>query len=287
MSLYALPGPLYAPLHRFHEPGKPSLGNKRVVVDISQVEIHTIGTKSLSLDGATTAGVSDNTLAAPKHDQRLKIQIKEARIDFHKLGFPSSSRTKESLLPHRRPKSGRLQCHRLQKVQVDQLDNYESALDFELIISFVGRTYSTKRSLQQIAQLRQDLVQDLQVQQQWTERRIRKTVLDDTSSCSSMDCSLASCATNESNIASSCSTGTIPDLPRVSDEIMGVYGWGFAQMCGMLHSYRPALERWFHRIVANVSEENPILADFLWEPLSAKCLDELHSGLAELGPIDE
>jgi hypothetical protein len=289
MSLYALPGPLYAPLHRTQEPGNPSPGMKhRILVDISQVEIDTIGMKRLSLSGDATAGISESTLAATKHDQHLKIQIKEARIDFHKLVRPSSARgAQKSLLTCRTPRSGRLQCRRLQKIQAEQLDSYESALEFELVISFVGRTYSTKRSLQQIAQLRQDLVQDLQVQQQWTERRNRKTSLDDSSSCTSQDCSLASSTTNESSISSTCSRVVIPDLPRMSDEIMGVYGWGFVQMCGMLHSYRPALERWFHRIIANVSEHSPALSHFLWEPLSAKCIDELHSGLTELGPIDE
>ncbi|CAB9531713.1 expressed unknown protein [Seminavis robusta] len=292
MSLYALPGPLFAPLQQNHQLAtNRSEPKKRVLVDFSKVELDTslkaprkALCRNYSDESSTTDhsdltgyGSSASSSSCSMHDQHLKIRVKDAKLDFYKLARPKANATKTCC---RRQPNGRLQRRRQEqaKAAAAEQHTYENALVFELEISFVGRTYTTKRTLQQIAQFRSDLTQDLQIQQQWMERSSKHKnnlpLLDDGSSLSS---STSSTDSNDSTM--------IPDLPRMSDE--GVYGCGFAQMGGMLQSYRPSLEQWFHQVVDHASEADAILADFLWEPLSAKCMDELHSSLTELGPIDE
>ena len=81
--------------------------------------------------------------------------------------------------------------------------------------------------------------------------------------------------------------GLIPDLPRMSDDTLGVFGGGFTQMNGMRQVFRAALGEWFHQMIRIVPDDSPTLANFLWEPLSAKSIDSLHSDLTKLGPIQE
>lgn len=257
----------------------------RVVVDFSKIEIDTSLVRP-SLDRLSTMSstddddISSSTMRCTKHDQHLKVQVKQASINFNKLACPSRKNSRYSL---RRQRDSRLlrryrAATAASAAATVDLSTYENAIDLDLVISFAGRTYSTKRTFQQLAHLRQELVQELATQQEWSERRLRKMLQDD-ASVDSWDIS--------SSFSTACSSDigpSIPALPRMSDA-----GAGFAQVSGMMRAYRPALEEWFQSLVNVVSEESPILADFLWEPLSAKCKvkDPVHASLTELGAIQE
>ena len=218
-----------------------------------------------------------------KTEQDLKVNVEEATINFAKLVRPSSkssskkSRRSRATSPRRNRRDFRLQRRTTDSSASSstsaELDPNARALDFRLVVTFAGRTYCTKRSLQQIAQFREDLLEDME----WAEHFHDSS---HQSHGSSISVGLGkSSSTNGSSV--------LPSLPRIPD-VFGGCGGGFAQMQHSVDLYRPALQTWFQEALAVASSDSSVVYDFLWEPLDCSCnIDSLHIQLTKLGIISE
>jgi hypothetical protein len=252
----------------FHEQQATTATKPRVVVDFSKIQLDTSSnscsclakrqvsrTNSLSTaDETLSSSVSSHAERTIRPDQQqLKIQVQNVRINFLKLTRPTS-RSQETLRSVcRSKKDARLRRRKQQYTITNSFTCYENAVEFDLVLQNAGRNYTSKRTVHQIAQLRNDLLDEVA----FLERLQRRRVWTDDSSWDSV----TSTTTGINSVY-------IPPLPRMSEA--GVFGGGFAQMSGLLQAFRPALEAWFTRLVAAVSEDSPILADFLWEPLTSE-----------------
>lgn len=294
LSLPSIKNSLYQPVQAANDFAKDMAkqshthnegANRRVVLEFSKIVLETTclasacppkrqvsRTNSLSTaDETLSSSMSMGTESVVRHDQHLKIRVQEVKINFLKLARPNSHSCKTGTLRSlcRSKRDARLR-RRKRQASANNLTSYENAVEFDLVIQFAGRKYTTKRTLSQIALLRCDLLEDLE----FAERLPQKRTWSDDSSLDS------------ANSSNSCSSAIgIPPLPRMSEA--GVFGGGFAQMSGLMQAYRPGLEGWFNTLVAAVSEDSPILADFLWEPLSGQDRNALHASLTQLGSIQE
>lgn len=319
---------------------------QKVIVDFSKIEEADSSLRGTSWGSNRSSSNSPSPIAMTCHSvvtssshprpRDLKINVKDASVNFNKLVRPH--RYHQDVVAQRLA-SFKSRLQRRQDLPptttaitttLSRLDSYEKAIEFDLVISCVGRTYSAKRSLQQVAQLRDDLLQEMALLQHWSERRLRKhllqhlllastasssSVLDDSYSMASTDLSSSSSSDDEDSPRFSAGTASfssnhsmssnssvdgsyvttviLPELPRLSNEqqwVSGVGvggGGGFGRMNGLLHSYRIALEEWFRCVTNVVSDDSPVFANFLWEPLSGKCIDPLHAEMAKLGSIEE
>lgn len=292
---------------------------QRVILDFSKIEMDAGFPRALlTLPSTTnTTSMTYPTSAAScekkanvdvdyHHKQQLKIRVNEAVVDFHKLvqlqGSTCATASSSAILPKRTGRSRLLRRRQQQQVFTVELDPYERAMELELEVSFVKRTYTARRSLQQILQLRHDLLEELALQEHWHRRRSQKAAAaasmygDAAESSNSSNC----CSTSLGD--SSCSRGSnsctdedegflellIPDLPRMSDDTLGMFGGGFLQMNAMRQALRVALEVWFHQTILIVRDDSPTLANFLWEALStSRPKDSLHSDVTKLRSIEE
>lgn len=359
MSLYAVPGILVNPedgpsLHplyrvndsntycdfaqamskRYNSDGTPKVRPQRVAIDCAKIVVDYSrlqswkAKESMEITGGTGRACNKNndnnvvaTTSTQNRDNHLKIQVKDALIDFHKLTHSTTGgKVNHIKLPLRQQyhyhhgsssiiyrsssRLSRRKEHDQRNITI--LDPHENAIEFVLEISYVGRTYTAKRSLQQIVQLRNDLVEETNIQHHKSIRRGRKIVhpasdehfsdeeYDDDgneSASTGRYCARSDSFEDANSVDSEqylTSGSTIPELPNMSEKcLLGVLGCGFTKMKGRLHSYRPDLEQWFYAVIGIVHDDSPVLADFLWEPLSTESYDQLHEGLSKLLSIQE
>lgn len=239
---------------------------KVILVDMKQSEHLTLSRNtsfsSLSqdvLDESDIASLSSslNKLKIQKESQ-WDVCVEEAMMNYGNLVKPPRSTGRASV--QRRGANSRLSRRRGgedSKTSSFDLDGTERAIEFRFLIGYAGRRYCTKRTLLQICQFRRNLLEE----QEWTHRKLDSS-------------------------GSSGSGPGLPEIPRIGESMF--CGSGFSQMGGMMGAYKPALEKWFKDVLAIVSDENPILMDFLWEPLDCSCnRDTLHARLTDLGAINE
>jgi len=306
---------------------------KQVILDFSKIEsdsqILAVPYTNCQMNNTTNKTIGE--LPGCPRQLYLKISVVEALVNFNKLcqwSSPcgSSARTKPNdVFARTKPRDGFVRTRpgavflsrrcklksRLQNRQrsnsfpyeaesIPELDPYERAMELELEIYFVGRKYATKRSFQELLQLRRDLQDELISQEQRHHQCSHKgsdgdcsTIVESDDSICSDPFSLSLGDASRCSFSSSGSTDEdhngqhqIPDLPRIRDTVLGGFGCGFAQMNGMRRVFRAAVDEWFDQMLQVVPEDSPTLARFLWEPLSAKSIDSLHSDLT-LGSIDE
>lgn len=246
---------------------------------LSTAETEALSMSTSSFNSSCTSSSSSSSSSSLRHDQDLKIWVQEVKVNFNKLARPTSSKKSTcSKSVCRSKRDGRLRRRKRSQDKKDYdatagFNSYEKAIEFELTIRFVGRNYSTKRTLSQIAQLRQDLMEEMAFGERLVQHR----------SLAQGCCDEEEDASNSSwESGSSDEAYDIPSLPRMSEA--GVFGGGFAQMNGMMQAFQPALEGWFQTVAATVSDDSPVLAGFLWEPLNE---DALHASLHQLGSIQE
>jgi hypothetical protein len=146
---------------------------------------------------------------------------------------------------------------------------HEDAIQFELSISFNGRSYCAIRTLPRIMELRNDLVREINSRRKrfQTQRLLWNSKTKD-SNGESLDV-----LRNEEE--KSCSV-RIPDIPECDTNSVavngggGVAGRGFAMLQALLVPYCPAIERWLQMVVDLIPpNSSPSLSHFLWEPVSA------------------
>ena len=136
-----------------------------------------------------------------------------------------------------------------------------SAIEFEMEISYQGRTYTATRSFPLFVKLRNDLLRELN--------------LDGGGDCElrhgmhyrrGQRCRQGEIGSQEQRV---------PELPRVSREenshesfaLTGVAKSGFALLRATANMYIPEMEKWLFE-VANAFPCSQSLSSFLWEPLS-------------------
>ncbi|CAJ1942484.1 unnamed protein product [Cylindrotheca closterium] len=132
---------------------------------------------------------------------------------------------------------------------------HDEAIEFALAISFNGRKYTAKRTMQRIIQLRDDLITEMDDRRRWL--LLRKSKL---SRGSAEDCEYIEVE--------------IPEIPFLTGEQdgsgvgAGFVGRGFSMLHAMATSYGPVMERWLRNVLAVVPQDSETLMNFLWEPLA-------------------
>mmetsp|Transcript_24567 Transcript_24567/g.37112 ORF Transcript_24567/g.37112 Transcript_24567/m.37112 type:complete len:309 (+) Transcript_24567:1-927(+) len=224
---------------------------------------------------------SDNNKSTG-HSKELDISVKEAKIDPMRLMESLTSPTKS-----RKQKINSCQIENNLGVKGSHGDDndddpHKNAIEFELNISLNGRTYTARRTLPRIIQLRNDLISEMKNssrnlhnmrQMRWLGRRHhhRKSADDDEMTVQTVVEHVE--FDDEDSI-------TIPELPQYFNEEGDSSGSfaarGFSKLQILMRSYRPVIEGWLRRVADIVSPtESPSLSTFLWEPLS------------EIWPIEE
>jgi hypothetical protein len=162
------------------------------------------------------------------------------------------------------------------------------AIEFELSITFQGRKYTAKRTMQCIIKLRDDLIREMRARKRWLANQIPLE-----SGLSGSQDSLASLQTpslRHSNAVVAAASYEnraveIPEIPPLSFGVdhrrhhhcddrssmvggMGFVGRGFTMLHAMVTSYVPVMDRWLKNVMAIVPEDSECLLNFLWEPTS-------------------
>jgi len=140
---------------------------------------------------------------------------------------------------------------------------HDEAIEFALAISFNGRKYTAKRTMQRMIQLRDDLIAEMDDRRRWLLLRKSKTASQGSRS-SADDCEYVYIE--------------IPEIPSLTGEEdgqgvgAGFVGRGFSMLHAIATSYVPVMERWLRNVLAVVPQDSETLMNFLWEPLSHESL---------------
>lgn len=146
---------------------------------------------------------------------------------------------------------------------------HEDAIQFELSISFNGRSYGATRTLPRIMELRNDLIQEMNSRRKrlQTQRLLWNAKTKDNDGES-----LEVSKDEEERSYDVC----IPEIPQcITNSVAvnsgaGVGGRGFAMLQALLGPYCPAIERWLQNVMDLVPPASSAsLSNFLWEPVSA------------------
>ncbi|EJK62894.1 hypothetical protein THAOC_16477 [Thalassiosira oceanica] len=136
-----------------------------------------------------------------------------------------------------------------------------SAIEFEMEISYQGRTYTATRAFPLFVKLRNDLLRELN--------------LDGGEGCELRHGMHYRRGQRCRQEKIGCQEQSVPELPRVSREenshesfaLSGVAKSGFALLRATANMYIPEMEKWLFE-VANAFPCSQSLSSFLWEPLS-------------------
>lgn len=188
------------------------------------------------------------------------------------------------------------------------------AIEFELSITFNGRKYTAKRTMQCIMQLRDDLIKETKRRRQWlTQTEDLSTSTDskltrESSNTGKYDGRLRFNQFSHFDVTQSSSDKLttkpeqdkkqscaiqIPEIPpftsghdrRHMSGDTGFVGKGFTMLHAMVKSYVPAMESWLKNVMEIVPQDSECLMNFLWEPatdLTSACfksvLDSVNNG---------
>lgn len=160
---------------------------------------------------------------------------------------------------------------------------HDEAIEFALAISFNGRKYTAKRTMQRMIELRDDLIAEMDDRRRWLLLRNSKTASRGSRS-SVDDCEYV-------NVE-------IPEIPPLAGEEdgpgvgAGFVGRGFSMLHAIATSYVPVMEIWLRNVLDVVPQDSETLMNFLWEPLAHEFPDidsrpKSCMTLATLGSIKE
>lgn len=186
------------------------------------------------------------------------------------IGSRSSGQTNRSLYDSSsgsKIKNGCNSCNSNSKSQQNE------AIEFELSITFKGRRYTAKRTMQCIMQLRDDLIREMNRRRQWlTEKpdlgRFRYTQPSyfDASHSSHNEGASKPEQDNKNSY-----TVEIPEIPPFTSDQhhsgdTGFVGKGFIMLHAMVKSYVPVMESWLKSVMEIVPQDSECFMNFLWEP---------------------
>lgn len=217
----------------------------------------------LALTTPTEEDIKKEQREAPVSTE-VGIEVKEAKIDPVRLVRAVTTCKGESDSLYRNKNRD---LNESQPAHCGPSTPHEDAIQFELSISFNGRSYSATRTLPRIMELRKDLIRELNTRRKRLQhRRMRwnsKHQDDDDDTVATVD-------DEEEDW-----DVFIPEIPECNTESVavnggGVAGRGFAMLQALLGPYCPAIERWLQNVMDLVPPTNsPSLSNFLWEPVSA------------------
>lgn len=271
MSAYALPGSIFPPsggscssqLNRksVFSPTPTQLGGKEKKGAVGHFSLENL------LAMTTNDDIKDDQRdeRCPQETQEVGIAVKEAKIDPVRLVQAVASGDHKCSCSHKAPVTEFLSCC--------QRTPHEDAIQFELSISYNGRSYSATRTLPRLVQLRNDLVREVNARRKRLHRRRMRwngkindnnddtvATVDDYNDEGEVDL-------------------LIPEIPECNTDNVAVSGGGFAgrgfaMLQALLGPYCPAIERWLQHVTVLVPPtSSPSLTNFLWEPVSGdiKC----------------
>jgi hypothetical protein len=224
---------------------------------------------------------------SPKNRNKPLVQLPSS----HCFGGTSGDRTKKSTT-----KTGATTTS-----SASASSPHDEAIEFELSISFNGRKYTAKRTMQCIVQLRDDLIREMNHRKQWLLMMQRKKAqqLSSSSSSSSLSPSTDNDGIGRDDV-SYCMYNDVDDdvlvdiqipeippltiLPGAHDHHhhhhhhhnrgqglvggVGFVGRGFTMLHALVTSYVPVMERWLKNVATIVPQDSECLMNFLWEPTS-------------------
>jgi len=177
----------------------------------------------------------------------------------------------------------------------DNKSQQNEAIEFELSITFNGRKYTAKRSMQCIMQLRDDLVREMKRRRQWLTQKqdlptsTRLKLPRESIKMDKYDCHLRFTQPSYFDVTHSSSDEfttkpeqdnkysyavQIPEIPPFTSGndrtgMLGDTGFvvrGFTMIHAMVKSYVPAMEIWLKNVMEIVPQDSECLTNFLWEP---------------------
>lgn len=155
-------------------------------------------------------------------------------------------------------------------------DPHKDAIQFELNISFNGRTYSATRTLPRIIQLRNDLISEISIRRSKALRRMRWIKKRPKADFDVEDDDVTVVTVNDDEDEDV----KIPELPDYYSaeerSSSGGRGRGFTLLHALLRSYCPVMEGWLLK-VADLAPDSPSLSNFLWEPVSGSNMRSTNS----------
>lgn len=143
------------------------------------------------------------------------------------------------------------------------------AIEFELSITFKGRRYTAKRTMQCIMQLRDDLIREMNRPSQWLSESQDMSHLRFPQSSYFSSSKGVTKKTEQDNKHSH--TVQIPEIPPFSsghyhNGDTGFVGKGFLMLHAMVKSYVPVMEGWLQSVMEIVPQDSECFMNFLWEP---------------------
>ena len=161
------------------------------------------------------------------------------------------------------------------------------AIEFELAITFKGRRYTAKRTMQCIMQLRDDLIREMNRPSQW---------LKEPQDMSHLRFSQPSYFSSSKGVTKKqeqdSSVVQIPEIPPFSSDHYhsgdtGFVGKGFLMLHAMVKSYVPVMEGWLQSVMEIVPQDSECLMNFLWEPATETACANFKSVLDSVNSNDD
>jgi len=224
--------------------------------------------------------------------REVGISVKDAKIDpvrlVKSLTTTSKSRKRDGVPPIPQEVTAG-SCQVDNSNNEEDHDPHKDAIQFELSISFNGRTYCATRTLPRIIQLRNDLISEISSRRskalhrmRWIKKRTNKVVddIDDTIDDDD-DVTVRTVHEDDDTIDGNLDYDVkIPELPDYYSaeerSSSGGNGRGFALLHALLRSYCPVMEGWLLKVTALVPD-SPSLSNFLWEPVSGNMMQSTNS----------
>ena len=297
MSAYALPG-LFPPIDTMSQSSSNGI---KTIDDSSGCSEESSSDRKMPLHlqqdhGEKYSGNRDNRIGCILNS--AAIAVKEAKIDpvrwieyvtgpnpqqyAHQIGktlrrrvsnsnHSSSGQANRALFDSTsgsKPKSsygnGNSSCNSKNKSQQNE------AIEFELSITFKGRRYTAKRTMQCMMQLRDDLIREMNRRRQWlTEKQDLGSLRFTQPSCFDSTHSSWNKVTTKPEQGEN--AAQIPEIPPFTDDCHhsgdpGFVGKGFMMLHAMVKSYVPVMERWLKSVMEVVPQDSECFMNFLWEP---------------------
>jgi len=246
--------------------------------------------KSEYISPPTTEYISNKNNCEDKKTEfqsEVDILVREAKIDpvrlVQSLTSPKKKRRKQNFLVSKSMQDLNDKHRNANDDDDDNGDPHRDAIEFELSIAFNGRTYTAKRTLSSVIQLRNDIIMEMKNrsrklhlrEMRWPKspKKYRRETHVDHHHVNAIEL----LKDNNDENRSDQFNGTIPKVPNYYPEenMFGgqLVSCGFTALQALLLRYCPVMEGWLRQIIDLVAPiDSPSLSNFLWEPLHGSTL---------------
>mmetsp|Transcript_6361 Transcript_6361/g.14388 ORF Transcript_6361/g.14388 Transcript_6361/m.14388 type:complete len:320 (+) Transcript_6361:155-1114(+) len=308
MSAYALPGVIFPPIGGPSDPYYSSLGQHKPSNSLAQTTTlfnSPISTVPFISKPSSFAVYYENNVSSfptskvnvrkspdvrktPRETREVRVSVADAKLDPVRLVRCLTTSTGPRKKTRSEVVSVVTECDAKQQQQ-QQADPREEAIQFTLSISYNGRSYDATRTLPALEQLRKDLMTETRRSSSVRSCKRPKRNFTKTSRCEARGDELIPATTQDSQVS-------IPEIPSLLDTNdnkgmleVGFAGRGFSMLQARLRTSCPVMEEWFEAVLDLVTpSESPVLARFLWEPVSGEVSESSSTPkLRRLVSIDE